>query len=132
MVWRAVRLRCPHCGSRRTFLRGWFRRYPRCRTCGIAWQRETGFELGAVTINTLVTFLSIVVGMIIGFVATVPEVPVLAMVFWLGLVAALMPIVIYPFTYTIWLAVDLAVHPVDGDERAAAAAASVGAEVPVG
>jgi len=131
MVWRAVRLRCPHCGSRRTFLRGWFRRYPRCRTCGIAWQRETGLELGAVTINTLVTFLSIVVGMIIGFVATVPEVPVLAMVFWLGLVAALMPIVIYPFTYTIWLAFDLAVHPVDGDERAAAAAA-VGAEVPVG
>lgn len=121
MLGRAVTLRCPWCASRRTFLRGWFRRYPRCRTCGIAWHREEGFELGAVTVNTFVTFGALAVAMVIGFVATFPDIPVLPFVLGLSVVASLMPIVIYPFTYTMWLAFDLAVHPLDEAELLEAA-----------
>lgn len=106
-------LRCPWCSSRRTFLRGWFRRYDRCRTCGIAWRREEGFELGAVTMNTFVTFGTLAVAMAVGFVLTAPDIPVLPFVVGLSSIALLMPIVIYPFTYTMWLAFDLAVHPPD-------------------
>ena len=45
-------------------------------------------------------------------------------------VAVLMPIVIYPFTFTIWLAIDLAVHRPDAAELAEAAAAVAAGHVP--
>jgi uncharacterized protein (DUF983 family) len=120
---RAITLRCPWCGSFRTFLRGWFRRYPRCRTCGIAWRREEGFELGAVTMNTVLTFGALTIFMVVGFVLTVPDVPVFGFVVALMVIGILMPILIYPFTYTLWLALDLTVHPPDAKELAAAEAA---------
>lgn len=113
-------LRCPWCGSRRTFLRGWFKRYDRCRTCGIAWRREEGFELGTVTVNTIVTFGALTIAMAVGLALTLPDVPVLRFVLLLGAVAAVMPLVVYPFSYTIWLAFDLAVHPPDRAELDAA------------
>ncbi len=122
MMRRAVLLRCPWCGSRRTFIRRWLGKYERCRTCGVRWRREEGFELGAVTVNTVLTFVVLTAGMTVGFVLTAPDIPVLPMVLSLVGVAVLMPIVIYPFTYTIWLAFDLAVHRPDPAELANAAA----------
>ena len=124
MLRRAVMLRCPWCGSRRTFVRRWFGKYDRCRTCGIRWRREEGFELGAVTINTVLTFIVLTVAMTIGFIRTSPDIPILPMVLSLVGVAILMPIVIYPFTFTIWLAFDLAVHRPDSAELIEAALAS--------
>ncbi|MEY2581305.1 MAG: hypothetical protein QOE09_1154 [Ilumatobacteraceae bacterium] len=123
MLRRALLLRCPWCGSRRTFIRRWLGKYERCRTCGIRWRREEGFELGAVTLNTVLTFLVLTIGMAVGFIITYPDIPVVPMVLSLVGIAVLMPIIIYPFTFTIWLAIDLAVHPLDDAELAEAAAA---------
>ena len=129
MLRRALVLHCPWCGKRCTFIRRWLGKYPRCRTCGIRWRREEGFELGAVAINTALTFLALAIGMTIGFVATAPDIPVAPMVLALLGIAVLMPIVIYPFTFTIWLAFDLAVHRPEAAELAEAAAA-VDVQVP--
>ncbi len=123
MLRRALVLRCPWCGKRRTFIRKWLGKHPRCRTCGIRWRREEGFELGAVAINTVLTFLALTIGMTIGFVVTAPDIPVAPMVLTLLGIAVVMPIVIYPFTFTIWLAFDLAVHRPEAAELAEAAAA---------
>ena len=123
MLRRAVMLRCPWCGSRRTFIRKWLGKYDRCRTCGIGWRREEGFELGAVTINTVLTFIVLTAAMTVWFIRTSPDIPVVPIVLSLVGVAILMPIVIYPFTFTIWLALDLAVHRPDVAELAEAAAA---------
>jgi uncharacterized protein (DUF983 family) len=123
MIRRALTLRCPWCGARRTFIRRWFGKHERCRTCGIRWRREEGFELGAVTINTILTIIVLVAAMTVGFVVTSPDIPVLPMVLTLLGVAVLMPIVIYPFTFTIWLAFDLATHRPEPAELAQAAAA---------
>jgi len=123
MLRRALLLHCPWCGSRRTFIRRWFGKYPRCRTCGIRWRREEGFELGAITINTILTFMTLTVGMAIGFIVTYPDIPVVRLVLSLIGVAVLMPVLIYPLTFTIWLAVDLAVHRPDAAELAESAAA---------
>jgi len=116
-------LKCPRCGSRRTFLKHWLGRYPRCRTCGIQWHREHGFELGPIALNVVITFFTLAVGMIIAFVATAPDIPVLPLT--LGTVAAaiIIPLIAYPFTYTLWLAFDLASHKPDARELADAAAA---------
>ena len=135
MLGRALLLRCPWCGGRPTFLRGWFRRVDRCRTCGIRWHREEGFELGTVTVNTIVTFGSLAVAMGVGFVLTAPDIPVLPFVASLFVVALVMPVAIYPFTYTIWLAFDLAVHPPEraelDDAMAAVASGDAAAVTPI-
>ena len=123
MMRRAAVVHCPWCGARRTFIRRWLGKYERCRTCGIRWRREEGFELGAVAINTTLTFLALAIGMTIGFVMTSPDIPVASMVLSLIGVAVFMPIVIYPLTYTMWLAFDLAVHRPEAAELAEAAAA---------
>lgn len=123
MMRRAVVLHCPWCGSRRTFVRKWLGKYPRCRTCGIRWRREEGFELGAVAINTVFTFLVLAIGMTIGFVITAPDIPIVPLVLSLVGVAVVVPIASYPFTFTVWLAFDLAVHRPDAAELAANAAA---------
>jgi uncharacterized protein (DUF983 family) len=123
MLIRAMQLKCPWCGSRRTFVRGWFKRHDRCRTCGIAWHREEGFELGTVTANTIVTFGALAIAMTVGFIVTAPDIPVLPFVLSLFGVALVVPILIYPFTYTMWLAFDLAVHPPERAELDQAASA---------
>jgi uncharacterized protein (DUF983 family) len=120
MFTRAMLLKCPWCGSRRTFLKGWFKRHDRCRTCGIAWRREEGFELGTVTVNTIFTFGALTLAMVVGFIITAPHIPVLPFVLSLFAVALVMPVLIYPFTYTVWLAFDLAVHPPEQAELDAA------------
>lgn len=125
MMRRALILHCPWCGSRRTFIRKWLGKYERCRTCGVRWRREEGFELGAVALNTLFTFLALAVGMTIGFILTAPDIPVWPMILSLVGIAVVMPIVIYPFTFTIWLAFDLAVHRPEQRELLEAAAAVV-------
>jgi hypothetical protein len=84
-----------------------------------------GFELGAVTMNTIVTFGALTIAMAISFIRTSPDIPVLPLVLTLGAVAVVVPIVIYPFTYVMWLAFDLAVHPPDAAELAEASAAHV-------
>jgi hypothetical protein len=97
-------------------LNGWFRRHERCRTCGIAWHREDGFEIGALTINTIITFAAVIVVMAVVVIVTAPDVPAVPLVAALTAVGVMMPVVIYPFTYTIWLAIDLRVHPPDRTE----------------
>ena len=130
MVRRALLLRCPWCGARRTFIRRWLGKHERCRTCGICWRREEGFELGAVTVNTVLTFIVLTAAMTVGFVTTSPDIPVAPMVLALIGVAVLMPIVIYPFTFTIWLAFDLAVRRPEPRELAEASAAVTAQMVP--
>ena len=123
MFRRALLRCCPWCGARKTFIRRWLGRYDRCRTCGIKWHREHGFELGPTSLNVVITFFILGVGMVVGFVATAPDfnVGVLTTVF--VALAIIVPIVAYPWTYTLWLAVDLAAHPPDERELAEAAAA---------
>lgn len=73
--------------------------------------------------NTIVTFGALTVAMVVGFVATSPDIPVLPFVVGLAMVAVVVPVLIYPFTYTMWLAFDLAVHPPEAAELQQARAA---------
>lgn len=123
MFRRALVLRCPQCGSRRTFVKRWLGRYDRCRTCGIRWHREHGFELGPIALSVVITFFTIGVSMVAAFIATAPDFPVGPLVGAFVGVAIVMPLVVQPFTYTIWLAFDLAMRRPDEAELRAAAEA---------
>lgn len=121
MLWRGVRRRCAYCGGRGAFFTGWFAKQARCKTCGIGWHRGyEGFELGAMAISAIVCLGTLVVGMVIGIIATLPDIPVVPLVIGLGVGAVLLPIVVYPISYTLWQAVDLAMRPPQPDDFAPA------------
>jgi uncharacterized protein (DUF983 family) len=119
MLWRGARRRCPWCNGRGAFFHGWFHKEARCRTCGLGWQRGyEGFELGALGVSTIVVFVALVAGLGIAIAATAPDIRPLPIIGVLGSVAIVLPVVFYPFGYTIWQAIDLAMHPPDTDDPA--------------
>lgn len=112
MLWRGLRRRCAWCGGRGAFFTGWFAKHEHCQTCGISWRRGyEGFELGALAISAVTCLGVLVVGLGIGVVATWPDVAVVPLLIVLGIGAVVVPIVIYPFSYTIWQGIDLAMRP---------------------
>lgn len=72
----------------------------------------------------MITFATLAIAMTVGFVSTSPDIPVLPFVLGLASVAIFLPVLIYPFTYTVWLAIDLRVHPPEHAELVAASAAA--------
>jgi uncharacterized protein (DUF983 family) len=65
---RAARLRCVRCGEGKVFA-GLFRMHPRCASCGLKFEREPGFFLGAIYINYGVTALTVTAAYLVGFFA---------------------------------------------------------------
>src|SRR5439155_12681997 len=52
-LWRGLTRRCPRCGGGNLFKR-WFRMVPDCPRCALHFEREPGYWVGAVAINTMV------------------------------------------------------------------------------
>ena len=99
-------------GKRRTFFTGWFSKQATCRTCGIGWHAATrASSSGRWRINAVVCFGLLLVGVGAGVVTTWPEITVVPLLIVLGTCAIVLPIVAYPLSYTVWQAVDLAMHP---------------------
>jgi uncharacterized protein (DUF983 family) len=118
MLWRGLTKRCAVCGSGGLFER-WFRMKERCPRCGYRFEREEGFFLGAVVVNLAVAELLMALLCIVPVIylsATRPEAslwPVIAG----GLVAAVVaPLFFYPFSKTIWVALELMLRPAGSDE----------------
>ena len=112
MAWRGLRRRCAWCGGKGAFFTGWFHKQDRCRTCGIEWRRGyEGFELGALAISAVLVLGTLVVAMTVGLILTLPDVDVLPLLLILGAGAIVLPILLYPISWTLWQAVDLAMRP---------------------
>jgi hypothetical protein len=62
-------------------------------------------------VSIIVCFGALVLGVGVGVLATVPDVPVAPLVVVLGVGAVVLPVVVYPVSYTLWQAVDLAMRP---------------------
>lgn len=70
------------------------------------------------TINVIVSFGLLIVGVAVGIVATWPEVQVRSMVVGLGVAGVVLPLFFYPFSYTIWQGIDVMMHPPVADDFA--------------
>lgn len=117
MLWRAVRRRCPWCGGRGAFFTGWFAKGPCCSTCGLRWRRgDVGFELGAAAIAAILTLGPLVLALGGVLAITWPSVAVLPLLVVLGTSALIVPIIMYPLSYTVWQSIDLVMRPVDVDD----------------
>ncbi|MCU1397587.1 MAG: hypothetical protein JWN62_696 [Acidimicrobiales bacterium] len=82
---------------------------------------QDGFELGAASVNAILTLGALVVTAGISIVVTYPEVAVRPLLIALGLAAVVLPVVLYPFTYTLWFAIELLMEPPSPADVAAAA-----------
>ena len=72
--------------------------------------------MGALAISAVLCFGVLIVGLAVGVIATSPDVAVLELILALGAAAIVLPIVIYPVSYTVWQAIDLAMRPPDPND----------------
>lgn len=104
-IWRGITHACPKCGARNTHEK-YFTIKKNCDTCGLKFEKEHGYWTGAIAINFIIAGGMIAIGLLIGLVATAPNFPVIPLMSILLPIAIFVPILAYPFTYTIWMAID--------------------------
>lgn len=113
---RGLTKRCPRCGSGKLF-RHYLSMVPDCPRCGLHFERESGYWAGALAINIICIGGLFAISFLIAMILTVPNVPVPLMLGIFIPMMALGPIVWYPFSKTIWVAVDRAfLQQLDGGQ----------------
>ena len=88
----------------------------RCPRCNLEFERIEGHWVGAIGINTVVSFGLLLLSIVVTFIAFYPELP---MQWVLGIplaVGALTPLFFYPFSKTLWTAIDIAMRPLEPGE----------------
>lgn len=110
LLLRGLTRRCPLCGSGDTFA-SWFRMRTRCPRCNFPFERIEGHWIGALGMNTVVSFGLLLVTLAVGFVLTWPEPPVVTLTAAGLAVAILVPFLFFPFSRTLWSAIDLLMRP---------------------
>lgn len=114
---RGLMRRCPVCGSGKLFSK-WFNLAERCPRCGLRFEREPGTFIGAIGMNTILTFGSLMGVIAIGVVLTQPDIPTVPLTVIAVSWAIVMSLVGMPITKTLWLAIDLLLSPLRDDEAA--------------
>ena len=121
MVVRALRLRCPRCGGRKLF-KNWFKLKERCPTCGYKFEREAGFFLGGYVMNVVIGEGLLAIYLLV-FAARAIANPEMRIAPWLTvavLLAIVPPLLLFPWSRTTWMAIDLLIHPLEPWEVAEA------------
>lgn len=114
MIGRALRRRCPRCGARA--FSSFFTLDDNCDRCGLGFEREEGYWVGALILNTIVTFGSFLLLFVGGMIVFWPDVPWGALMAVTIGVNAVLPVVFYPFSKTLWMALELSWHPLEATE----------------
>ncbi|HUH07701.1 MAG TPA: DUF983 domain-containing protein [Egibacteraceae bacterium] len=116
MLLRALRNHCPHCAERRIWA-SWGKLKPRCPGCGYSFSREEGYWVGAMIVNIGAAQL-LFMALLLGTMAlTWPDVPWTGLLIGTAAVMVAFPIWFYPRTKTLWIWLDLRVHPYTPEER---------------
>jgi uncharacterized protein (DUF983 family) len=123
LLWRGITKRCPHCGSGHVF-EGWFHMKERCPRCALRFEREPGFFVGAYLINFAVAIILLfVVCMVIVAMKALDNSADLTVPFVVGAIIAVgVPPFFYPFSKTVWSAIDIGMTPLEVHELEDAAA----------
>lgn len=116
LLGRALRRRCPVCGGRGLFRR-WLQMEENCPTCGFRFERIEGHWLGSLAVNTVVTAFLVIAVLVAGFALTYddPSIPLLLTL--TVSTAVLGPLLLFPYTRTVWTALDLLARPLTPDDE---------------
>lgn len=110
LVQRGLCLRCPRCGQR-TLFRNWFAMHERCAVCGLRFEREQGYFLGAMYINYAFTVAIILIGYFT--LAWYTNVPLAYHLILWGSVSVIVPLVLFRHARGAWLSFDYIFNPAD-------------------
>ncbi|HEX5993349.1 MAG TPA: DUF983 domain-containing protein [Thermomicrobiales bacterium] len=108
---RALTRRCPYCGSPGVY-DGYFALRERCPRCGVRFEREEGYFLGAYALNLIVAeFLGLGLAIFLIFKTDLRHLDLI----WQELIAVALaiafPVALFPFSRTVWIAMDILFHP---------------------
>jgi uncharacterized protein (DUF983 family) len=110
--------RCPVCGQGHLF-RHWVRMVPRCPRCAYRFHRAPGQWLGSWFLNVCLAQMVAVLFLIIAVIAAWPD-PLDPLVVAGGVLATAGWVVFFfPFSRTIWCAIDLAMKPLEFEDDVA-------------
>lgn len=115
LLRRGAMRRCAVCGTGRLFHR-WFAMVPACPGCGFVFRRSPGHWLGSWFLNVLVVQSVLVVGISVLVAATWPTRLSPSSIAGIVLIALVVPAAAFPFTRTLWTAIDLVMRPLEFDE----------------
>ncbi|MFP5297907.1 MAG: DUF983 domain-containing protein [Actinomycetota bacterium] len=110
MLVRGFRRRCPRCGRGGAF-EGYFKLRDACPSCGYRFYREEGYWTGAMIMNIAaceIWFFFLFVGTLLFTWPDISWVPILVIAL---ITNGLLPVVFYPHSKTLWMAIDLHFHP---------------------
>ena len=108
-VVRGLRRRCPRCGNGGIF-DSYFKLKESCPTCRYSFERESGYWVGALTVNTAVAIAVFFVVFMAAVLLTMPGVDWILLLIVAVITNAVVPVLFYPFSKTVWMAGDLYFH----------------------
>ncbi len=113
----ALRMRCPLCGHK-PITTGYGQLVDACPSCRYAYaQGEDGYYVGALIINMAVCLISFFLAFVGTILLTWPDVPWGALTFITIGVMIAVPVLFYPRSKTVWIWLDLRIHPYAAGER---------------
>ncbi len=121
ILLRGMTKRCPRCGERDIFRR-WLKIRDRCPRCRLRLEREEGGFLGAMTINYAVTTMLWIALLTGWLVVDLPDVRTVPLLVASLVLVGIFPLVFFPFSKTIWAALDFLIYRASPDYVAREAA----------
>jgi uncharacterized protein (DUF983 family) len=108
---RALTRRCPYCGSPGIY-ESYFALRERCPRCGVRFEREEGYFLGAYALNLIAAeFIGLGLALFLIFKTDLRHLSLV----WQEVIAVALaiafPVTFFPFSRTVWIALDLTFHP---------------------
>ena len=100
------------CGHGPPFRR-WVRMAPACSRCGLRFRRIDGQWLGSWFLNICVAQTAVVLILVVGVALTYPDPPFAALAAVDAAAAVAVPLLFFPYSRTLWVAIDLAMRPLD-------------------
>jgi uncharacterized protein (DUF983 family) len=118
LIRRGLCKHCPVCNQGHLF-RHWVSMAEDCPGCGLHFHRDDGQWLGSWFLNICLGQLVILLVLIVGVAATYPS-PPMVVLGAAGIAAAVVvPLAFFPFSRTLWTAMDLLMEPLHLDEGVA-------------
>jgi uncharacterized protein (DUF983 family) len=105
LLWRGATKHCPRCGAGHLF-RHYFTMKPDCPGCGLHFEREEGYWVGALAVNIAFVFAIFTIAFVLILAFTIPDVPVVPILAVLVPVMVIGPVLFYPWSKTLWMFID--------------------------
>jgi uncharacterized protein (DUF983 family) len=105
-----LRKRCARCGADEIFKSFWVL-HDYCPNCGYRFEREEGYWVGAIIINTAVTETLFLVVFLTMLFASLPDIQWLPLLATALVLNGVFPVVFFPHSKTIWVALNLYFNP---------------------